>query len=285
MGRLDGKVAFITGAARGQGRAHAITLAREGADIVAVDIARQIATVPYDLASDDDLAQTVREVEQLDRRALAITADVRSGQQMADTATAALDHFGQIDILCANAGIWSMAPLHEMEEEMWRDVVDVVLTGSWLTLKAILPSMIERESGAIVLTSSVNGLEAAFNYAHYCSAKAGVLGLMRSAALEYARYNIRVNAVCPGFVDTKINDWQGGYDLAAGHPGGTREDRARSAHNWHALARRGLMRPEAVSKAVLWLVSDDAYDITGLTVPVDAGHMILPGLNTDPVFS
>ena len=259
--------------------------AREGAEIVAIDLTEQIASVPYAMSSHSDLLETVTQVEDLDQRALAIQADVRSGRQMADAIETATKEFGKIDILCANAGIWSMAPLHELTDETWQDVIDVALTGVWQTLKAVLPKMMEQESGAVVLTSSVNGLEPAFNYAHYCAAKHGVLGLMKCAALEYARYNIRVNAVCPGFIDTKMNDWQGGYDLAAGHSGGTREDRAKSAHYWHALSRRGLLRPEAVSQAILWLVSDEASDITGLTLPVDGGHMILPGLNTDPVFS
>jgi len=284
MGRLDGKVALITGAARGQGRSHALAFAREGADVVIVDIVAQISTVPYNMARPEDLHEAAKLVVELGQRALAVEADVRSAAQLATAVDRTLAEFGKIDILVGNAGIWSLAPLHELSEEQWRDMIDVNLTGVWQTLKAVIPQMILQRSGSIVLTSSINGMEPAPNYAHYIAAKHGVLGLMRAAALEYARYNIRVNAVCPGFIDTKMNDWPGGYQFSTGRADATREEHERAAYHSHALAGRGLIRPESVTGAVLWLVSDDAKDITGLSVPVDAGHLVLPGYNGDPVY-
>lgn len=285
MGRLDGRVALITGGARGQGRSHALALAREGADIVVTDIADQIASVPFQMAKPEDLEKTVSLVEDLDRRALGIQADVRSQQQMDDAVAQTLSTFGRLDIVVANAGIWSKAPLHEVTDEMWNDMFEVNSTGVWRTLKASLPHMMEQRDGAVVITSSVNGLEPGLDYVHYVASKHAALGIMRTAALEYARYGIRVNAVCPGFIDTPMTDWPGAYEMTTGSRDGSREDHLRGGHYWHALAGRGVMRPEAVSGAVLWLVSPESRDVTGVAIPVDAGHMILPGVNNDPVFA
>lgn len=285
MGRLDGKVALITGAARGQGRSHALTLAREGADIVAIDIAEQIDTVPFEMARQDDLDQTVAEVEELDRRALGIKADVRSQEQLNQAVEQTVATFGSLDILVANAGIWSKAPLHEVTDDMWNDMFDVNSTGVWRTIKAAAPQMIEQQDGAIVVTSSVNGLEPGLDYVHYVASKHAALGIMKCAALEYARHNIRCNAVCPGFIDTPMTDWPGAYEMTTGSRDGSREDHLRGGHYWHALAGRGIMQPSAVSGAVLWLVSPDSRDVTGVAIPVDAGHLILPGVNNDPVFA
>ena len=157
MARLEDKVALVTGAARGQGRAHAVTLAREGAAIIAVDIDRQIETVPYGTAREEDLRATVAEVERLDRRIVARTADVRSADALAAVVADGLDAFGQIDVLVANAGVFSQAPFWEMDEQTWDDVMDVNLKGVWRTMSAVAPHMIERRAGSIVLTSSVNG--------------------------------------------------------------------------------------------------------------------------------
>lgn len=285
MGRLDGGVAFITGGARGQGRSHALTLAREGADVAVVDILGQISTVPFEMAREDDLVETVGLIEALGRKAVAIQADVRSQEQLDAAVAETLEKLGHIDYLVANAGIWSRAPLHEVTEEMWNDMMDVNAAGVWRTLKAALPHMMERRDGAIVITSSVNGLEGSLNYVHYVASKHAALGIMRSAALEYAPYGIRVNAVCPGFIDTKMTDWPGAYEMTTGSAEGTREEHLRGGHYWHALAGRGIMAPESVSGSVLYLVSPESKDVTGVAIPVDGGHMILPGVNSDPVFA
>lgn len=283
MANLTGQVALVTGAARGQGRSHALELAAAGADIIAFDICRSVTSAPYPLATPEDLAATVAEVEKYDRRALAIEGDTRSSADLDAAVAAGIAEFGRIDILVANAGIWALGRLWELTDEQWQDVVDINLTGAWRSVKAVVPAMISARRGAIVLTASVNGFEAGAGMSHYVAAKHGVLGLMRNAALELGPYNIRCNAVCPGIVDTRMNDWQGAYDMMAGGPGGTAEDRQSAAYNWSALAGRGLLRPSTISKAVVWLASDDAIDVTGVALPVDGGHSILPGVNPDPV--
>jgi NAD(P)-dependent dehydrogenase (short-subunit alcohol dehydrogenase family) len=224
-------------------------------------------------------------IEELGRKVVAIEADVRSQEQLDGAVAETLEKLGHIDYLVANAGIWSRAPLHEVTEEMWGDMMDVNAGGVWRTLKAAIPHMMERRDGAIVITSSVNGLEGSLNYVHYVASKHAALGIMRSAALEYAPYGIRVNAVCPGFIDTKMTDWPGAYEMTTGSAEGTREEHLRGGHYWHALAGRGIMAPESVSGTVLYLVSPESKDVTGVAIPVDGGHMILPGVNGDPVFA
>jgi SDR family mycofactocin-dependent oxidoreductase len=283
MSRLSGKVAFVTGAARGQGRAHAIALAAAGADIVAFDLCDDVATAQYPMATQDDLRETVKAVEEHGRRILSVIGDVRSAEALDGAVAQALDAFRRIDVLVANAGIWDLGPLWELTEEQWQTMLDINLTGVWRTVKSVVPTMIAQRSGSIVLTSSVNGFEAGAGMTHYVAAKHGVLGLMRNAALELGPHNIRCNAVCPGIVDTKMNDWQGAYDMMAGRPGGTAEDRRVAAYNWSALAGRGLLEPDAVSSAVVWLASDDAGVVTGVALPVDGGHAVLPGMNPSPV--
>jgi SDR family mycofactocin-dependent oxidoreductase len=280
---LEGKVALVTGAGRGQGRGHAIRLAEAGADVVCVDTDRPAPTAEYPLATRAELEETVAEVEKRDRRAAAVTADVRSQAELDAAVAHAVEEFGGLDVVVANAAIWTGGLFWELTEEQWAETQDIVLAGAWRTLKAAAPHLIAQRSGSIVLISSVNGVEAGYAFGHYTAAKHGVLGLMKSAALELAPYGIRVNAVLPGLMDTKMNDWQGSYDMMAGHPGGTPEDRVNAAYAWHALAGRGLLAPDATSKAVVYLASDYASEVTGVALPVDAGHLLMAGLNTNPV--
>jgi SDR family mycofactocin-dependent oxidoreductase len=283
MARLDGKVALVTGAARGQGRAHALTLARNGADIIAVDIEDDVDSVPYPMARAGDLAETAKEVENLDRRVVAMRADVRSQEDLDAAVTAGLTELGRIDILIANAGIWSLAPYWELTEQSWNEMVDINLGGVWRAAKAVTPHMLERQSGAIVMTSSMNGLEPGMNFAHYTAAKHGVIGLMRTVALEGARHGIRCNAVCPGAIATPMHEWQGSYDMFAGHPGGTWADVEKGGKNYSLLKGTGMMSPQVIADAALWLVSDEAAKVTGIAVPVDAGHILMTGVNAEPV--
>ncbi|RFU21651.1 mycofactocin-coupled SDR family oxidoreductase [Geodermatophilus marinus] len=274
MGRVEGKVAFITGAARGQGRAHAVRLAEEGAEIIAVDVCRGFDTVPYAGATEADLAQTVKEVEALDRRIVARKADVRDLASLQAVVDEGLAQFGHIDIVCANAGIGSFAPALELTEETWQDVVDINLTGVWKTVKATAPAMVERgQGGSIVLTSSIAGLIAFPNLAHYTAAKHGVTGLMRTLAVELAPHRIRVNSVHPTTVDTPMvaNEAIWGLFLG-GAQGATREQ---AAEGMTALNAIPVPWVEAVdiSNAVLFLASDEARYVTGTTTVIDAGAM------------
>jgi SDR family mycofactocin-dependent oxidoreductase len=282
-GLLEGKVAFITGAARGQGRAHAVVSAREGADIIAVDIVDQLETVNYPMSTPEDLAETVRQVEELDRRVVSITADVRSQEQLDAAVQEGIAQLGKIDILIANAGILTLAPFWELTEQQWDEMIGTNLTGVWHSAKAVAPHMMERGSGSMVLTSSINGLEPGVNYAHYVSAKFGVRGLSKNIALELAPYGIRCNSVHPGAIDTGMTRNQVGFDMMAGHADGTEEDFRNGGYSFHALKGHSMMPPEVIANAALFLNSDLAESITGVELPVDAGHMIIPGVNFSPV--
>jgi SDR family mycofactocin-dependent oxidoreductase len=283
MGLLDGKVALITGGARGQGRAHAVVSAREGADVILVDTDQQLASVGYAMGDVDDLTETVRLVEQLDRRAISIVADVRSEEQMDAAVARGLAEFGHIDILIANAGIWAMGNFWEISREAWDEVIGVNLTGVWQTAKSLAPHLIERKSGSIVITSSVNGLEPAPAYAHYTSSKHGVIGLMRSIALELAPHGIRCNSINPGAILTPMIDNQRAYDMYAGHPGGTQADLVSGGYRFGALRGSTFLDPETIANTALYLNSALAASVTGVTIPVDAGHLLIPGFNNDPV--
>jgi SDR family mycofactocin-dependent oxidoreductase len=265
-GKLEGKVAFITGAARGQGRSHAVRLAQEGADIIAVDICRQIETVPYPMATPEDLDQTVKEVEALDRRIFARQADVRDEAGLKAAFEAGVAELGPVDIVLANAGIAPMS-MHETHDA-WQDVIDVNLTGVFNTVEIAIPSMIEREAGgAIVLTSSTAGINGIGGPSRgglgYAAAKHGVVGLMRSYANNLAPHSIRVNTVHPTGVNTPmvVND-------------AMQEFLAQDPQLSNAMANAlpvDMVEPVDISNAILWLVSDDARYVTGITVPVDAG--------------
>jgi SDR family mycofactocin-dependent oxidoreductase len=272
MGRLDGKVAFITGAARGQGRAHAVRLAEEGADIVAVDIDGTIDTVPYPLAQEGDLAATAKEVEALGRRIIASPVDVRDQAALDAVVARAQDTFGHIDIVCANAAILSFGPTWELSEVQWQDVIDVNLTGAWHTVKAAIPSMIEAGcGGSIVLTSSAAALKASPNIAPYVASKHGVIGLMRTLALELAPHGIRVNTVNPTTVSTAMVLNDATYrQFLPDHEHPTVEDLIPILSERTAL---GIPWVEArdISEAVLWLASDEARYVTGVVLPISAG--------------
>jgi (+)-trans-carveol dehydrogenase len=275
MARLEGKVAFVTGAARGQGRSHAVRLAEEGADIVAVDIASQIDTVPYTMATPQDLALTVKEVEALDRRIVATEVDVRDY----DALKAALDdgvaQLGRLDIVAANAGIVSFGPAEELTEQTWRDVIEVNLTGVWHTVKAAIPHLRAAGGGSIIITSSGAGLKGAPNLAHYAAAKHGLVGLMRTLANELAPDLIRVNTVHPGSVDTAMihNQALRHLFLPDHHGEITREQVAPVFQTRNALPVPWVESVD-ISNTVVFLASDEARYVTGVTLPVDAGDTV-----------
>jgi SDR family mycofactocin-dependent oxidoreductase len=265
-GKLQGKVAFITGAARGQGRSHAVRLAAQGADIIAIDICRQIDSVPYPLATPEDLSQTVKEVEALDRRIIARQADVRDETGLKTAFDEGVAQLGPVDIVLANAGIATMS-LHETHDA-WQVVIDINLTGVFNTVETAIPSMIESgQGGAIVITSSSAGLTgiggASRGGLAYTASKHGVVGLMRSYANNLARYGIRVNSVHPTGVRTPMVENDALREFLTANP---------AAGNAIANALPVDMVESAdISSAIVWLVSDDARYVTGITLPVDAG--------------
>ena len=276
MARLEGKVAFVTGAARGQGRSHAVRLAQEGADIIAVDIAAQIETVPFPMGTSDDLAATIEEVEALDRRIIASAVDVRDYDALKATLDAGVARLGGLDIVAANAGIVSFGRAEELTEQAWRDMIDVNLTGVWHTVKAAIPHLRAADGGAIVITSSGAGLKGNPNLAHYVAAKHGLVGLMRTLANELAPDRVRVNTVHPGSVDTPMIQNQATYHLfLPDHDAGeiTRNEVAPAFQAASALPVPW-MEPVDISNAVLFLASDEARYITGVTLPVDAGVLV-----------
>ena len=275
-GRVAGKVAFITGAARGQGRSHALRLAQEGADIVAVDLCGQIGTVPYPMATEADLAETVRQVEALDRRIVATQADVRDYGAVKAALDEGVAQLGRLDIVSANAGIFGFSALENMDEATWQDMIDVNLTGVWHAVKAAIPHLRASGGGSVILTSSTAGLMAIPQIGHYTSAKHGVVGLMRTLALELAPDMIRVNSVHPTAVDTDMIQNAATYELFAADLPEAERTREVVGARFAELNALPIPWVEAadISNAVLFLASDEARYVTGVTLPVDAGSLI-----------
>ena len=270
MGRLDRKVAVITGGARGQGRSHAVRLAEEGAQIVVSDIAEQLESVPYPMSTEEDLAETVRLVEELDQRCVAVKADARSAEDMKRVADSAMAEFGHVDILAVNHGIATYGSF-DIDEQQWDEMIDVNLKGVWQAVKAIAPLMIERgQGGAITLTASVAGLKAYYGTTAYGAAKHGVIGLMKTLAADLGPHMIRVNAICPATVNTPMVMNESTISLFTGGKPGTAED-----IKFPSQAMNLLPVPWAesrdISNALLWLSSDEARFVTGLAVTVDLG--------------
>jgi (+)-trans-carveol dehydrogenase len=275
-GRVEGKVALITGAARGQGRSHALRLAEEGADIIAVDICTNVDTVPYAGATEADLKETVRLVQGLGRRIIAKKADVRDYAAIKSAVDDGVERLGRLDVVSANAGIFSKGSASILSEGEWGQMIDINLSGVWRTCKAAIPHLISgNRGGSILITSSVAGFKGFQNSAHYVSAKHGLIGLMRTLALELGPHSIRVNTIHPTNVDTDMiqNDFM--YELFlpdVKHP--DREAFEKSALGTHVLPIPWVESID-VSNALLFLASDEARYITGVALPVDAGRTII----------
>jgi len=266
-GRVAGKVAFITGAARGQGRSHAIRLAEEGADIIAVDICRDYGTVPYAMATEADLAETVKAVEALDRRIVATQADVRDAAALKAAVDDGVAQLGRLDIVSANAGICTVQSWDEVTPEVWQDTLDTNLTGVWNTMVVSVPHLIAAGGGSIICTSSTAGIKGLPYLAPYVAAKHGVVGIARTMANELAIHKIRVNTVHPTGVDTPM-----GTGLAGLEPLINRDPNLGPIY-MNTLPVE-IVDPRDISNAVLFLASDEARYVTGLEFTVDAGNTI-----------
>jgi SDR family mycofactocin-dependent oxidoreductase len=266
-GTLQGRVAFITGAARGQGRAHAARLAREGADIIALDICAPVSdSISYPAATPEDLAETVRAVEAEGRKVLARQVDIRDDAAVRQLVADGVEQFGRLDILVANAGVLSWGRIWELSDEQWNTVIDVNLTGTFHTLRAAIPAMIKAgNGGVIVVVSSSAGLKATPGNGHYSASKHGLTGLTNSLAIELSEFGIRVNSIHPYSVETPMIEPDLMMQVFAKHP-----------HYIHSfgpmlLQPKGFMGAAEVSDVVAWLASDGSGTLTGAQIPVDKG--------------
>ena len=276
MGRMDGKVAFVSGAARGQGRSHAVRLAQEGADIIAVDICRGFDKSPAPAATPEDLDVTAGMVKDAGGRVVTDIVDVREFDALKAAVDSGVEQLGRLDVIVANAGIGTMTgKLHKTDEALWQEMIDVNLSGVWKTVKAGVPHMLAGDrGGSIVLTSSVAGRKAYLHTGHYTAAKHGVIGLMRTFAVELGQNMIRVNAVLPTHVNTPLLINEATFhafrpDLENPGP----DDLAPICQTFHTLPIPWVT-PEDISNAVLFLASDEARYITGVALPVDAGSCL-----------
>jgi SDR family mycofactocin-dependent oxidoreductase len=266
-GALQGRVAFITGAARGQGRAHAIRLAREGADVIALDICGPVSdSISYQPATPEDLAETVRGVEAQGRKVLAREVDIRDDAAVRQLVSDGVEQFGRIDILVANAGVLSWGRIWELSDEQWDAVVGVNLTGTWRTLRAVIPVMIEAgNGGSIVVVSSSAGLKATPGNGHYSATKHGLVALTNALAIELGEFGIRVNSIHPYSVDTPMIEPELMMQIFAEHP-----------HYVHSfgpmpLQPNGFMGADEVADVVAFLAGDGSGTLTGAQIPVDKG--------------
>jgi len=276
-GTLEGKVAFVTGAARGQGRSHAVRLANEGADIIAVDLCATVNTAEYPMATKEDLAATVAAVQATGRRIEAHVADVRELAALRAAVDAGVERFGRLDVVVANAGFASYGPSNQLTEEQWDEMIAVNLSGVWRTVRASIDHVVAGgRGGSVVVISSAAGLRGIPNAAHYAAAKHGVVGLMKVLALEFGAHRIRVNTVHPTTVETPMTQNDATIELFL--PGRPRDDQTQ--HAYARIAQRlnvlpvPWIQPDTVSDLVTFLASDAAQYITGTSIPVDAGMSV-----------
>lgn len=276
MGRMNGKAVLITGAARGQGRSHALALAKEGADVVLTDIGAPMPEIaPFTVATQGDLDETKQLVESVGGRCLAITADARSFDQMKAAVDSAIAEFGKIDVLVSNHGVAPVAALDQQKDDLWDAVIGTNLTGSWNCARAVIPHMIEQKSGSIMFTASTAGKRPSQGMLAYAVSKSGLLGLMKALAVELAPYSIRVNAILPGSTGTQMLFAQPVLDAFNGGPNGTIES-VRFPSQATMLLPIPWLEPEDISQGVLFLASDDSSRVTGIELPIDAGTLAQP---------
>jgi SDR family mycofactocin-dependent oxidoreductase len=266
-GRVAGKVAFVTGAGRGQGRSHAIRLAEEGADIIAIDICADYETVGYAMSTEADLAETAKAVQALDRRIVAARADVRDAAALRQVVAGGVAQLGRLDVVCANAGICSVQSWDEVTPAVWQDTIDTNLTGVWNTMVAAAPHLIAAGGGSIICTSSAAGIKGLPFLAPYVAAKHGMVGIARTMANELGRHHIRVNTVHPAGVDTPMMAGLRGFATLVG------QNPNLGPIFMNALPVESV-DPREISNAVLFLASDESRYVTGLEFTIDAGNTI-----------
>jgi SDR family mycofactocin-dependent oxidoreductase len=266
---LTGKVAYVTGAARGQGRSHCVRLARAGAEIVAIDACGPVAEHNgYQPATPEDLAETVRLVENEGRKVMATQLDVRDAPGQRRLVTEAMDRFGRLDIVVANAGVLNWGRLWEISAEQWQQTLDINLTGVWNTIRAAVPAMIEAgNGGSIIAISSSAGIKAVPGCGHYCASKFGVVGLTNSLAVELGEFGIRVNSVHPYGTDTPMGNDTTMWQMFADHQ--------TYIHSFSpgALPTDSLAAPDLVSDIVVWLAGDESSLVTAAQIPADKGYL------------
>lgn len=276
-GTLEGRVAFVTGAARGQGRAHAVRLADEGADIIAVDVCAPVDdTITYPSATSEDLAETVSAVEATGRKVLAREVDIRDLAAQQQVVADGVEQFGRLDIVVANAGVLSWGRIFEMSPEQWDTVVDVNLNGTWRTIRAAVPAMIEAgNGGSIIIVSSSAGLKATPGNGHYAASKHGLVALTNSLALEVGEYGIRVNSIHPYSIDTPMIEPQAMAEVFSKYPSYLHSFAPMPLHpvGQGAEGLSTFMTPEEVSDVVAWLAGDGSATLSGSQIAVDRGVM------------
>ena len=275
-GSLEGRVAYITGAARGQGRAHAVRLAAEGADIIAIDICGPISdTVTYPMPTSEDLAETVRLVEATGRKVLAREVDIRDLAAQQQVVADGIEQFGRLDIVVANAGILSWGRMFEMSEEQWDTVIDVNLNGTWRTMRAAVPAMIEAgNGGSIIIVSSSAGTKATPGNGHYSASKHGLVAITNALAIEVGEFGIRVNSIHPYSIDTPMVEKEAMMDVFGKWPSFLHSFAPMPYKPVNHQGKKGLqefMTPEEVSDVVAWLASDGSATISGSQISVDRG--------------
>ncbi|CAN1508821.1 MAG TPA: SDR family mycofactocin-dependent oxidoreductase [Mycobacterium sp.] len=278
MGDLEGRVAFVTGAARGQGRAYAVRLAREGADVIVSDICAPVSdTVPYDAATPEDLAETVRLVEAEGRKVLARQVDIRDDAAVHALVADGVEQFGRLDILVANAGVLSWGRLWELTDEQWNSVIDVNLTGTWRTLRAVIPAMIEAgNGGSIIIVSSSGGLKATPGNGHYAASKHGLTSLTNTLALELGEYSIRVNSIHPYSIATPMITNDAMMSILSAHPSYLNSFAAmpyQPPTKGSRAKRNDFMSAEEAAEVVVWLAGDNSSVLSGSQISIDRGVM------------
>ncbi len=275
---LEGRVAFVTGAARGQGRAYAVRLAQEGADVIISDICAPVSqTIPYPGATPDDLAETVRLIEAEGRKVLARQVDIRDDAAVRTLVADGIEQFGRLDVLVANAGVLSWGRLWELTDEQWNSVIDVNLTGTWRTLRAVIPAMIEAgNGGSIIIVSSSGGLKATPGNGHYAASKHGLTAMTNTLALELGEYSIRVNSIHPYSIATPMIENDAMMAILSAHPSYLNSFAAmpyQPPMKGSRAKRNDFMTAEEAAEVVVWLAGDNSSVLSGSQIVVDRGVM------------